>query len=200
VLALSVSLIASSPGRAMPTAPDQPGTPIVETLQDALLDLMRNGPELGYSGRRDQIAPVIETSFDLGFIARKSAGRHWKQLTGVEQAQIVEALSRFSIATYAARFSSYDGERFELLSEAPGVHDTTLVATRIVSDERTVRLDYRLHQIDGRWLIIDVMLDGSVSELALRRSEYASILKREGLDGLLAALEKGIEERETQGS
>jgi phospholipid transport system substrate-binding protein len=56
-----------------------------------------------------------------------------------------------------------------------------------------VKLDYRLRAADGDWKIVDVYLNGTVSELALRRSEYSSLIKREGLEALLAALDEHID-------
>jgi phospholipid transport system substrate-binding protein len=56
-----------------------------------------------------------------------------------------------------------------------------------------VTLDYRMREVGGRWKIIDIYLTGTVSELALRRSEYSSLIKREGFKALLAALDERIE-------
>jgi phospholipid transport system substrate-binding protein len=58
-----------------------------------------------------------------------------------------------------------------------------------------VQLDYRLRKANGNgdWRIVDVYLNGTVSELALRRSEYSSLIKREGFQALLAALHERID-------
>jgi phospholipid transport system substrate-binding protein len=194
--ALAIVANASDPTPALSAVSPQP-VAVVQNLQSALLELMQNSTDLGYTGRRDRIAPVVERSFDLPFIARKSAGRHWKQLSEPDRARVLDALSRLSIATYAARFNSYSGERFEVLSEEPGIKDTQLIRTQLVAPERTVRLDYRLHNSNGGWQIIDVIVDGSVSELALRRSQYSAVIKRDGIDGLLSKLEEKIELRES---
>jgi len=67
------------------------------------------------------------------------------------------------------------------------------VKTRLINpQDENVELNYRLRQVDGKWKIIDVYLDGTVSELALRRSEFVSIVKREDLNALVAALEEKI--------
>jgi len=194
--ALAIVANASDPTPARSAVAPQPAT-VVQDLQSALLELMQNSTDLGYTGRRDRIAPVVERSFDLPFITRKSAGRHWKQLSELDRVRVQDALSRLSVATYAARFNSYNGERFEVLSEEAGVQNTQLIRTRLVTPERTVRLDYRLHSSNGSWQIIDVIVDGSVSELALRRSQYSAVIKRDGIDGLLAKLEEKIELRES---
>lgn len=171
-----------------------PGSAVVERLQHALIELMRESGRLGYTGRRDQIAPEIEMAFDLPFMARKTAGRHWKELSEQERDQLSSAFRRLSVATYAARFNNYDGQRFEVLSEEPAARDTTLVRTELVTGERRVKLDYRLHDSGGQWRIFDVVVDGSVSELALQRSQYSSLIQRQGFDGLLETLEGKISE------
>lgn len=195
-LILGVALLARPEQVWAGKPPSESGSAVVERLQRALIEMMRNSGELGYTGRRDQIAPVIEASFDLPFMARKSAGRHWKSLTDMEREQLLSAFRRLSVAIYAARFNSYAGERFEVLAEELAAHDTKLVRTQLVTNTRRVKLDYRLHDSEGQWRIFDVVLDGSVSELALQRSQYSSLIQRRGFDGLLDALEGKISENE----
>jgi phospholipid transport system substrate-binding protein len=68
------------------------------------------------------------------------------------------------------------------------------VRSRLVeSDGEVIQLNYRLRPVDGKWKIIDVYLNGTVSELALRRSEYSSLIQREGFDSLLVALNQKID-------
>jgi phospholipid transport system substrate-binding protein len=61
-------------------------------------------------------------------------------------------------------------------------------------------VDYRLHQRDGAWRIVDVYLNGTVSELALRRSEYSSVVKRDGFDALVRSIEEKGGDPEGDGS
>ena len=71
-----------------------------------------------------------------------------------------------------------------------------LVHTKLLDPEgEDVKLDYRLRHTDaGGWQIIDIYFNGTVSELALRRAEYSSLIKREGLEALLTALDERIAE------
>ena len=64
----------------------------------------------------------------------------------------------------------------------------------VVPDDEDVHLNYRLRQVDGEWRIIDIYLNGTISELALRRSEYSSVLKREGFEKLLTTLNDKVDE------
>ena len=53
-----------------------------------------------------------------------------------------------------------------------------------------VKVDYMMRRNGESWLISDIYLDGAISEVATRRSEFATILKNEGIDGLIAALNR----------
>ena len=66
--------------------------------------------------------------------------------------------------------------------------------TRIVKSKGDVtRFDYLLRQDQGGRRISDVYLDGSISQLAVHRSEFHSILRREGVDGLVMALNRKVD-------
>ena len=170
-----------------------------EALQACLLDVMKNADTVGFPGRVERLEPVLPEVFDLGFMAEKSVGRYWKTATPEEQERLVSTFTRYIIANYAGRFTGWDGQEFQILGEEPSARGTKLVRTRLVDPNREdVSLDYRLRKTEGAgWKIIDVYLDGTVSELALRRSEYSSLIKREGFDALLVKLDERIAEYET---
>jgi len=188
---------AAEGGEAASEAPDgaAQARTVVEHLHDALLEAMHGGDEMGYAGRRELLQPVLRDTYDLHYMARKSLGRHWRKLSEAEQQHFLEIFRRLSVANYAGRFSNGSGHRFETRGVEDGIYDTLLVRTRLEQpDDEPVQLDYRLHQTDAGWRIIDVYLNGTISELALRRSEYSAIMKREGFDELVNALEEKIGE------
>ncbi len=181
-------------------ASETPARKVVQTLHDALLDVMQAADALGFDGRRDYLWPVMDEVFDMALIARTSAGRHWRQADAGEQERMVEIVTRLSVTTYAARFDGYSGESFRIVSEQPAPRDTRLVNTEIVkSDGETVQLNYLIRETESGWRIVDVYLDGVYSELALRRADYAATLKRSGFEGLFAALEKKVADIEAEG-
>jgi phospholipid transport system substrate-binding protein len=167
---------------------------VVEQLHAVLIEVMKQAEPLGYKGRYERLSPVLQERFDLPFMAEKSVGRHWKTISQEDRATLVQTFIRYSIANYAGRFHGYSGQHFETLGEEPSARGTRLVRTRLVDpNDEDVKLDYRLRAADGDWKIVDVYLNGTVSELALRRSEYSSMIKREGLEALLAALDEHID-------
>ena len=132
--------------------------------------------------------------FDLSFMAQKSVGRHWKTASEEDRKRLVDTFSRYTIANYAGRFEGYSGQEFETKGVEPSARGTMLVHSQLHDPEGDdVTLDYRLRQVDGSWRIIDVYFNGTVSELALRRSEYSSLIKRQGFEALLVALDDKIE-------
>ncbi len=179
---------------------ESPARSIVAALHDALLDVMMASDALGFEGRRDYITPVMEESYDMALIARASTGRYWRSANDDQKRRIVDAITRLSITTYASRFNGFSGESFRTLSEEPAPRGTVLVKTEIVkSDGDTVAINYLLRETAGAWRIVDVYLDGIYSEIALKRADYAGILKRAGFDGLFAEIENKIAEIEREG-
>jgi phospholipid transport system substrate-binding protein len=65
--------------------------------------------------------------------------------------------------------------------------------TILKSKGDATRLDYLMRQDQGGARISDVYLDGSISQLAVHRSEFHSILQREGIGGLVTALNRKVD-------
>jgi phospholipid transport system substrate-binding protein len=170
----------------------------VEQLYAILQDVMQRSEQLTYDERYAELDPVIRQAYDLPFMSAKTLGRHWKDLSEQDRERWVSTFSRLTVSTYADRFDEYSGQVFEVLTIEPSRHETVMVRTRIVPvGEKPVELDYRLRGADGSWRIIDVFMNGTVSELALRRSEYSSVFKRDGFESLLSSLEEKIDSPES---
>jgi phospholipid transport system substrate-binding protein len=173
-------------GRARAAGLDPTAT--VRAFYDVLLSTMRDGPQLGPKGRYDRLAPSIDQTFDLPFMARTAVGPQWVRFSEAEQEAVVKAFRRYVVATYADNFDDYSGEKLEVTGNQP-VNIGRIVQTRIVkSDGTPVALNYLMHDDGTGWRVRDVYLDGQISELAVRRSQFVSILSAKGTDGLIAML------------
>ena len=158
-----------------------------------LLSTMRDGRSLGQSGRYSRLAPVVNSTFDLAFMARLAVGPSWATLAPARQQRLTEAFGNYVAATYADRFDTYSGEQLEVIDEQPDGSDV-IVQTKIVkSNGETTTLNYLMRQNQGAWQILDVYLDGTISQVAVQRSEFSSILRREGVDGLVMALNRKVD-------
>jgi phospholipid transport system substrate-binding protein len=166
--------------------------PIIRSFYDVLLGAMKDGPRIGFAGRRDRLAPAIRQTFDFPLMTRLMVGPQWTTIAPDLQKRLVDAFSAFSIATYSNRFDDYSGERFEVQDDpvqaANG--DTIVKSTLVLDKDDSVELDYLMRRDEGRWQVIDVYLSGTVSELATRRSEFSSVLRRDGAGALVELLQK----------
>jgi phospholipid transport system substrate-binding protein len=189
IMALASARVARAVTAASPAA-------LILSFYDVLLGVMKDGPQLGFAGRRDRLAPVIRQIFDFPLMTRLMVGPQWANLTPEQQRQLVIAVSAFSIATYANRFDDYSGERFEVQDEPmPVANGDEIVKSKLIPQKgEAVELDYLMRGGSNRWQVIDVYLSGTVSELATRRSEFSSVLRRGGPDALVDLLQRKIAE------
>lgn len=159
----------------------------IEKLNAALLDVMQNAQALGYEGRYERLAPVLTEVYNFPIMAQISVGRSsWNGFDDAQRQQFVQSFSDMSIATYAARFDGYSGERFEIVGNEEGPRGSILVRSRLVRpNDQPVALNYVLRDFGGQWRILDVLLEGTYSEMSRQRAEFTSVLRREGFDGLL---------------
>jgi len=165
---------------------------VVERLHATLIGLMQDAEQLGYQGRHQQLETVIPEVFDLSYAARLTVAKFWKTWTDEQQATLTTTFQELSIATYASRFDGYAGESFRVISEKPLRRGRVLVKSLFTkSNGDELHFDYVLHQVNAQWRIMNVTVDG-VSDLALKRAEYTSILQREGYAALISTLQKQI--------
>ena len=163
---------------------------VIQQFQDGLLDTMKQAKELGIVGRYQHLRPEVEKAFDMPRMIRVASGSAWGDVGVDKRKALVEAFTHMSTSTYASQFKGYSGETFIIDGVRDGPRNTQLVATKIVkSDGEKVPITYVLvADEDGNWRIGDVLLDNSISELSVRRSEYAAILRKDGIDSLIKAL------------
>jgi phospholipid transport system substrate-binding protein len=162
----------------------------VRGFYDVLLSTMRDGPQLGPSGRYAKLEPVILKVFDVPYMTRMAVGASWAATPDPKQHQAAEAFGHYMTATWADRFDSYSGEKLEVTGEQPYATGA-VVHTRIVkSNGEPVAIDYLMRRNGDVWQIADVYLTGTISEVATRRSEFSSVLRSQGIDGLIAVLNR----------
>jgi phospholipid transport system substrate-binding protein len=154
---------------------------------------MREGRVLGESGRLARLAPVVDRSFDIPAMTRLAIGPSWASLTPAQQQQLIAAFGHYVAATYADQFDTYSGEQLQVTGERPLGADVVVETWIVKSKGDVTRFDYLLRQDQGGRRISDVYLDGSISQLAVHRSEFHSILRREGVDGLVMALNRKVD-------
>lgn len=187
-----------APAQSSAVTPDtrQPDA-IIRKFSNTLQTVMRDAKQLRYAGRRDMLAPEIAAAYHLPVMARIAVGAHWRKLSPAQQDRLVADFSRLTIATYANRFNGWSGETIEMLGVENVRAKTVLVKTAIVRpNEGPVEINYLMRQFEAGWKVIDIFLKESYSELATKRSEYSSILRRQGFDALIREINEKIAQYE----
>ena len=179
-------LLPAAPGRAAPSEP----TDVVRNFYGVLLDVMQHSAALGPKGRYQKLEPVVLSTFDVPFMARLSVGPTWTRLTAEEKRRAVQAYSRYIAAIYASRFDAYAGEQLQVLGQQKIKHGNLIKTQIIKANGEPVAINYVVHDNDVAWQIRDIYLSGAISELATHRSEFATILRTNGIDGLIDSLNK----------
>jgi phospholipid transport system substrate-binding protein len=165
----------------------------IETYYQQLMPTLRQAGQLSVRERDRRFAPAITSAFDIATMTRLAAGPAWNSFSGAQQAAVREAFARFLVADYAHQVTDYSGESFvvdpQTSAETRGGGE--IVRTKLVQPGgRTVQINYLVR--GGR--VIDVYLNGTVSDLATRRDEFASILAGGGgADALVKTLRERTE-------
>ncbi len=165
---------------------------IINEFHVVLLQVMKEAKFLSAKERYTKLAPAIDQAFDLGFMIRVASGTAWRKANDEDKAALTKAFRRMSIATYAFRFKGFSGQRFETLKTGDGPRKMQLVYTQIVSPVKNkrddiVKLTYVMKKFQAGWRVVDVLLDGGISELSVKHSEYRTTLKTKGA-GVLAQI------------
>ena len=174
----------------MAQSPDPATT--VERFHTALIDAMRGGDTLGFEGRRERLSLVLEDTFDLTGVSKLTLGKNWQALDAIHRTTFIDKISRLAAVTLASRFTSYSGERFEIVEEKQLESGRRLVRSEFHTGDGVVRIDYALHDSDGQWRILHAWYDG-VNGSRIHREEFAAIISREGIEGLMQQLDKKIQ-------
>lgn len=183
-------VVAAGPLRA------QTGEPLDASLRRfyaALEAAMRAGRATPFPQRFNALAPVVDQVFDLDTVLKVSVGLRWDSMDADVRTRLLKAFRRFTVATYVANFDKYDSERFQIL---PGTRDSgpdRIIATEIVTRAgKHLRLDYVMRDENGSWRAVDVLLQGSISRVAVQRSDFRKILANGDTDALIASLRRKI--------
>ena len=158
----------------------------VDRFHAALVAAMQAG---GFGERLALLEPAVAEFFDVATVARISVGASWRGLSEERRAAFVELLERLILATYADRFDSYSGQRFVRLEVAAASTGTVVKSQLQRASGEPVNLDYYFR---GE-RVFNVVADG-VSDLSLRRADYASIIRSQGFDALIEHVQADIAE------
>ncbi len=186
-LAAAVATFAATAARAADPAAAAP----IEALNQAILAAMRAGAATPFLQRFNAFAPVVDRAFDLPGVLAASVGPRFAALPADQQTALLDAFRKFTVASYVSNFDSFGGERLEVVPDQRAVGQDIVVGTRIVPARgEPVTIDYVMRRGPQGWRAIDVLLNGSISQNAVKRSDFRSLVTASTAQPLIDSLRR----------
>lgn len=174
-------------------AAEAPAAPI-QRLSQAMLTIMKQGRATPFAQRASELAPALESALNIPQILRLSVGASWTSLPAAEQQRLLEVFRQYILATFVENFNSYDGQTVTVLPNARALGDGAQVVRQEIIPANGTNphaLDYVMRPApDGTWKATDVLADGTISRVAVLRSDFAALLARGGAPALVASLQQ----------
>ncbi|MGF1456196.1 MAG: phospholipid-binding protein MlaC [Alphaproteobacteria bacterium] len=130
---------------------------------------------------------LLTQGFDLDFLARLALGRYRRQATPVQLEEYDRLFGKFILNKYSSVLGAYSGEQLVVTSTRAAGRRDIYVTTEIARGSDGARVDWRVRQYDDGLRIIDVVVE-NISMVISQREEFASVISREGFEGLLRRL------------
>jgi len=180
------------PAMGWADAGSSPSAP-VEALNQALIAVMKAGDSTPFVQRFQILSPVVDRVFDLPRILRISVGAYWSTLPADQQQKLLQVFRSFIVATYVANFHSYNGEVSSVSPSTRAVGAQQVVTSSLAKPSGdNLRIDYVMGQAAGGWKIQDILLDGTISRVAVQRSDFASLLSDGNASRLIDSLQQKV--------
>jgi phospholipid transport system substrate-binding protein len=190
LLAILLLPLAWTPVDAAPSA--ESARALIEEIGAEVLTILSDQSR-GDRQKFDALVVLLEEPIDLDLVARLILGRYWRTADDAQRQQYLQLFREYALANLASKLHLYQGQSFEVTGAKVVSDKDALVTSRILSDgEPPLQVDWRLRQrSDGGLVTIDLIVEG-VSLIVTLRSEFASVIERQGFDGLLAELRTRI--------
>lgn len=195
LIAAPLAFAASHGASPAAHAADQAAAAPVDALNKALLAAMRAGKATPFPQRYATLAPAVEGAFDLTAVIAASVGPRHASLPPDQQAALLDVFRKFTVASYASNFDAYEGQRIEVVPDQRSVGADLVVGTRIVPTRGdTVTIDYVMRRGPAGWRAVDVLLNGSISQNAVKRSDFRSLVTATSAQPLIDSLRRKVAE------
>ena len=164
----------------------------IEALNAGLAATEKNG-STPFQQRYDALAPVVDKAFNLQQILKTIVGLKWSSIPADQQGKLLAVFRAFTVSSYVSNFSGGDAT-FRILPETRTVGSDKIVETEIVpKDGDPTRIDYVMRQSGADWQVVDVLEQGTISQTAVQRSDFRSLLQDGGAPKLIESLTQKVD-------
>jgi phospholipid transport system substrate-binding protein len=190
-MSLPLVLVAGGAQAQSAGAGGGPGT--ISQFYVVLLQVMKQGRQTAFQQRYQTLAPAVDQAFDLEGILRVSVGSYWSSLPDGQKQTLLSVFRAFTVATYVSNFHSYKGRVLTVSPNTRAVGSQQVVSTTITKPNRDpLRIDYVMRNEAAGWKVVDVLLDGTISRVAVQRSDFASLVSQGNASRLIATLKTKV--------
>jgi phospholipid transport system substrate-binding protein len=145
------------------------------------------------SKRHLALRKTISTIFDYGEMAKRSMGKHWKQLSAADKTQFIDLFANLLENSYVGKVESYSNEKIVYLKETEDGNYAEVKSKVVTAKRDEYTLDYRLLNQNGKWMVYDVVIEG-VSLVSNYRTQFNKIISADGYPTLLRKLQTKSDE------
>jgi len=175
-------------GRPGPSSASPDGAAhFIEGLIDEAIAVLRIPVEERVS-RESQFRTLLRDKFDVPLITRLVVGRHWRRATDAQKQAFMLVFEEHIVKIYTSQLGVYNEEIVAIRNVASRTERDTIVGTEVMrSSDAPLQLDWLVREEAGAYRVIDIAAEG-VSLMTTKRSEFSSVIQRDGLDGLIEKL------------
>jgi len=190
IAALLIAAVFSAGARAEASVTPGSAQAVVDELQTGMLGIMKQTSGQPFETRVEALCPMLEARMDVKLQSAMAIGRSvWDSWSDDQRTTYVGKFKQYLCAIYASRFKSFTGQTLAVTGERPGPSGSVIVNSEVrIPQEASIPIDYVMRKTGDAWKVSDLYLGGRISEVALRRSEFAGVLRSQGFDGLMAAI------------
>jgi phospholipid transport system substrate-binding protein len=117
-------------------------------------------------------------------------GKHWRGASTAERQDFVDAFEEMNTRQFLAMVGEFSQEMFSVVKvqEDAAKPSLSLVSTKIAQSEgEPISAVWRVRNNDGQYKILDIVVEGVSMAITLRH-EYGTVVKTDGVDGLIAIM------------
>ena len=165
---------------------------LVKQITADVMNAVKSDKQLA-AGDREKALKLAEEKIlphvDFEEATRLAVGRAWREATPEQRKRLVDEFRAMLVRTYSNALGGYEGQEMKVLPSRvkPGEDEATVRNQFTRAGGKPVPIDYQMRKTGSGWKIYDITVEG-ISLVLTYRSEFAQVVKQEGIDGLIKRL------------